>query len=80
MSSTSSILRKAAEKWSVAERCGALKQPAVSRARPRAEASPWQPPTESHAAEAGSPAAPHDLFELMLLHGDCAYLLDLWAL
>ena len=44
-----------------------------SRPRPSAE--------EPHAVALTEPLSPpRDVFELMLLHGDCGYLLDLWAL
>lgn len=35
---------------------------------------------ELYVADASPPAPPRDPLELMLLHGDCAFLLDLWAL
>jgi hypothetical protein len=38
------------------------------------------PHAEAWAAEADSPAPPRDALDLMLLHGDCAFLLDQWAL
>jgi hypothetical protein len=35
---------------------------------------------ENDADEASDGAPPRDVVESMLLHGDCAFLLDLWAL
>ncbi|HTV21507.1 MAG TPA: hypothetical protein VMG12_22620 [Polyangiaceae bacterium] len=37
------------------------------------------PHAEPGAAETDHPGPPRDALDLMLLHGDCAFLLDLWA-
>jgi hypothetical protein len=48
--------------------------------QPGEHSAPLQRPSEPCATEAAYSNQPRDVLELMLLHGDCAFLLDLWAL
>lgn len=67
MSPISLVEREAHWQWPAAARA------ALQSVAPRAAAPGF-------AAEEEAPGQPRDVLESLLLHGDCAFLLDLWAL